>query len=432
MSAWSRRAFLGGAAAVVTLPWLESLRGARADGAPPVRLLYWFLPNGIHMPAWTPATEGEGWALTPILSPLAAHQGELTVLSGLTNLGGFDPSRPGDHARGTAAFLTCEVPQFEGVHAGVSVDQIAAQARGGETPFPSLQLGVDGSSNAGVCDSGYACSYSNNISWAGPATPLPKQTDPQIVFDRLFAGFDAGLTEAQRERRARYRTSVLDLVKDDATRLGARVANADRHRLNEYLEGIRQLEQRLQSGALRACEAPARPAPGLDVQAHIDVMSELTAIALRCDLTRYVTFMLGNGGSNRNYSFIGASGAHHEVSHHQDLPENLDKLTTIGAWEMERFAVLLDHLRTIPEGDGTLLNHTLALVSSDISDGNRHNHDDMPVLLAGRGGGAVRPGRHLRADGAPIADLYLTMLQAAGVAAEGFGLDGTAPMGGLG
>jgi hypothetical protein len=167
------------------------------------------------------------------------------------------------------------------------------------------------------------------------------------------------------------------------------------------------------------------------VQAHIDVMSELTAIALRCDLTRYVTFMLGNGGSNRNYSFIGASGAHHEISHHQDLPENLDKLTTIGAWGDGALRRPPRPPARHPRGRRHAARHTLALVSSDISDGNRHNHDDMPVLLAGRGGGAVSPGRHLRADGAPIADLYLTMLQAAGVAAEGFGLDGTAPMGGL-
>lgn len=425
----SRRAFLGGAAAAITLPWLPSLlpRAVRADATAPVRLLFWFAPNGIHMPAWTPAAEGRDFELSRILAPLAPVRDQLTVLSGITHYGGTD-DRPGDHARGTSSFLTCARAQFEGVYIGQSVDQVAAAANGAATPFPSLQLGVDAMGNSGICDSGYACSYSNNISWAGPATPLAKQTDPQLVFDRLFAGFDAGLTEAERARRLIYRRSVLDHAVDDATSLAGRLSAEDRLRLDEYLTGVRALETRLASGDLRACEAPPRPGGSVDITGRIDALSELTAIAVSCDLTRIVSFMLGNATSNRSYGFLGVPNAHHELSHHQDIPENQELLTIIDIWEVERFGQLLARLAAMPEGDGTVLDNTIALFGSDISDGNRHNHDDMPVLLAGRGGGYVDAGRHVRVDGQPMADLYIGMLEAVGVGVTSFGLDGTRPM----
>jgi hypothetical protein len=427
----SRRAFLGGAAAMVTLPWLPSLlRGAQAEATAPTRLVFWFVPNGIRMSDFTPTTEGYDWALPRILAPLAPVRDEVTVFSGLTALGGID-DRAGDHARGTSTFLTAVTPSFEGVQLGVSVDQVAAQANGSETVFPSLQLGTESSTSAGICDSGYACAYSNNISWAGPTTPLPKQTDPQLLFDRLFAGFDAGLSDAQRARRLAYRSSVLDRLTGEATALSSRVSASDRHRLDEYLTGVRELERRLASGDLRACEAPGRPGDSVDLTGQIDALSDLTAVALQCDLTRYVTFMLGNGGSNRNYSFLGAPGAHHQLSHHQDLPENLEALSRINTWEIERFSAMLQKLAAIPEGDGTVLDHTLAVLGSDISDGNRHNHDDMPVLLAGRGSGAHDAGRHVRVDGQPVANLYLGMLAAAGVDASTFGADGTEPLAAL-
>jgi hypothetical protein len=416
----SRRAFLGGAAAAITLPWLPSL-GARAEGEPPVRLLWWYVPNGIHMPAWRPSVVGAGYDLPTILEPLGSMSSEVSVLSGLTNMGGWD-ERPGDHARGTAAFLTCMRPLYEGVVAGISVDQVAAQANGSRTVYPSLQLGTESGGAVGTCDSGYSCAYTRNISWAGPSSPLPKQTSPQAVFDRLFGGFDAGLTEAQRQRREQYRSSVLDHVVGDANTLRGRISADDRLRLDEYLTGVRELEQRLAAGS-GSCEPFARPRAPHDIEEHIDSLTELTVLTLQCDLTRYVTFMLGNAGSNRNYGFIGAAGAHHEISHHQSRQDNFDKLVTIGRWEVERFAHLVRRLSET--SDGSLLDQSLVVFGSEISDGDRHNHDDLPVLLAGRGGGAATPGRHVVYDDRPISDVYMAMLEAVDVSVDSFGLDGT-------
>lgn len=429
--AMNRRAFLGGAAAAITLPFLPSLlpRAARADGAAPVRLVFWFVPNGIHMPAWTPTTEGAGFALPRILAPLAGVRDHVNVISGLRNDGGYS-ARPGDHARGTGSFLTCTEPDFAGVQNGISVDQVAAQALGHHTTFPSLQLGTENGTNIGGCDSGYSCAYVNNISWAGPVTPLPKIASPQLVFDRLFAGLDRGISEAERLRRLQYRSSVLDHASDDAIALQRVLGNDDRNRLDEYLTGVRELEQRLAGGASNACLPPSRPADG-DVEGNIDTMSELTAVALSCNLTRFVTFMLANGGSNRSHAFLGAPGAHHEISHHQDLPENLEKLTLINTWEVERLGVLLRHLRDVPEGDGTLLDNTLVMFGSDVSDGNRHNHDDLPILLAGGGGGTIPGGRHLRANDEACDKLFVSMLRAAGVDTQSFGPNGRGELAGL-
>jgi hypothetical protein len=428
----SRRAFLGGAAATITLPLLPSLlgRASRADSTLPVRLVFWYVPNGMHMPAFTPTTEGADYTLPTILSPLANVRDDVLVLSGLSNLAGSD-DRAGDHARGTAAFLTCVTPSYEGVSVGISVDQVAAQHHGAATPYASLQVGVDSGANLGTCDSGYSCAYSNNISWAGPGTPLPKIINPQLLFDRLFAGFDAGLSEADRARRLAWRGSVLDHAAGEATTLANRLDAADRARLDEYLTGVRELERRLASGDLRSCDPPGRPPADTEIEQRIDLMSELMVTALRCDLTRTITFMGGNAASGRNYSFIGAPGAHHEISHHQDQPELHEKLVTIGTWEVERLAVFLSRLRDVPEGDGTLLDQTAVVFGSEIGDGNRHNHDDLPFLVAGRAGGAIAPGRHLRRDGVPVADLYLSLLGAAGVPATTFGQDGTAPLAGL-
>lgn len=430
MSTWSkwrqagtsRRAFLGGAAAVVTLPWLRSLSGptAHAEATPPVRLLYYFVPNGVHMPAWRPTTTGQDYELPPILAPLAPVRDELLVLTGLSNRAGSG-DRAGDHARGTAATLTCVQPMYEDVSLGISVDQIAANARGHETAFRSIQLGTETGTAAGLCDSGYACAYQRNISWAGPRTPLPKVTHPKILFDRLFGGFEPGLGEAERARRAIYRSSVLDQVSEEARSLSARLAANDAHRLDEYLTGVRELELRLDGGDLRACDPPRRPPERFGLAEQVDLMHEMMALAFQCDLTRYITFMAGNGGSNETFDFLGVRGAHHEISHHQDLPENHEKLVTINTWTIDRFSDLLQRLAAIPEGDGTLLDSCLVCLTSEVSDGNRHNHDDLPTLLAGRGGGVITPGAHEDHTETPIANLYLSMLDAAGVEVDTFG-----------
>lgn len=435
----SRRAVLRGAGVALALPLFESLLprsmggGARrAEAAePPQRLLFYFVPNGIHMPAWTPTEVGPAFKLPPILQPLQAHKDQLLVLSGLSNR----PARPdgaGDHAGGTSAFLTCSKANKSDsdIRLGISVDQLAAQKLGSGTRFPSLQLGLEGGSSGGVCDSGYSCAYTTNISWAGPRTPLPKMSDPRIVFDVLFRGEDAGQTPDQIERRRRTRKSVLDHVLAEAKRLDGRLGSHDRRKLDEYLTAVRSVEGRL-GDAGPSCGAGTRPADGLRFDELARSMADLIVLALSCDLSRVVSYMWGNGLSNRSYAFIGVPGAHHELSHHQNNADTQAKLQAINTYEMQLLAYLLDGLSRAKEGGSSLLDRTLICLSSDVSDGNSHSHDDMPVLLAGRLGTAIKPGRHLRYAGQPVANLYLSLLAAIGNPQPRFGDDGTAPLSGL-
>ncbi len=437
--ALSRRTFLGGLGAALSLPWLEAMapvgRALADTPAAPNRLLFYFVPNGLHMEAFTPKQTGTGYDLTPILAPLAAHQSKLNVLSGLANVNAIVPVA-GDHARGTGSFLTCVTPvKSEGadVFNGKSVDQVAAEAIGDATLFPSLQLGTVNAISIGSCDSGYSCAYSRNISWAGPSTPLPKISKPQVLFDRLFGGMDPAATEEEIARRRLLRTSVLDNALEDAVRLQALLGKGDQLKVGEYLESVYEVEQLIQQAAeAPACAVPTAPGAELDTPALLQSMSDLMAIALTCDMTRVITFMLGDGGSNRSYDFIGVPGAHHEISHHQNDPGNWEKLTTIDIWETEQLAYLLDRLDAVDEGDGTLLDHSAVFWSSEIEDGNSHAHKNLPVLLAGGASGQIPTGRHLvYEDEEPMADLFVSLLETVGVEVDTFGADGTGPLAGL-
>lgn len=427
----SRRAFLGGAAAVVTLPFFASLRGAdAAPSTPPVRLVYWYVPDGIVMEQYRPAADGPLPAVLPrLLQPLDAVKSELLVLSGLANRAAMVPVA-GDHARGTGSFLTCTTVEHTAatdIKNGISVDQVAANELAALTPFKSLELGAAGGSSVGDCDSGYSCAYSRNISWLDEDTPNPKLTDPALVFDRLFSGFDASLTAEEIERRRKWRTSVLDHVTTQANDLTARLSVADQAKLDEYLTGVRELEIRVQA-EVETCVPGERPPSGLDYASIVRAMSDLTVLAFSCDLTRVITFMCENGGSGRSFDFLGIPESHHDLSHHLDDPTKIEKLAQIDTWEIGEFAYLLERLAATPEADGTsILDNALCMFSSEIADGNAHNHDDLPVLLAGRGGGYVAaPGRHKTYGAEPsIGDLYLAMLDAVGVSPGTFGQDGT-------
>ena len=428
----SRRAFLGGGAAVLTLPWLESLRPARAaTAAAPVRLVFWYLPCGMVMDEWRPRADGALGDLGRVLQPLDPLKQELLVLSNLANRSA-DVSTAGDHARGTGSFLTameCEHTAGANIVNGISIDQVVANAIGDQTLFRSLELGTTGGSAVGECDSGYSCAYSHNISWLDASTPAPKLTDPALVFDRLFAGFDTTRTAEEVVRRKAWRTSVLDNVLEDANQLHPRLSVSDRAKLDEFMTGVRALEERLQVDQ-GECIPGQRPQSGLDFPATIRAMSDLTVLAFECDVTRVVTFMMENAASGRSFDFIGVRGSHHELSHHQGSSSNLESLTQIDAWEMAELGYLLGRLEQTVDVDGSsLLHNSLAMASSEISDGDRHNHDDLPVLLAGRGGGAVVPGRHKAfATEQPIADLFIAMADAAGVRLPSFGQDGTQPL----
>lgn len=431
----SRRAFLGGGAAVVSLPFLESIAGSNARaGAPcPVRLVFVYVPNGMVMGDFTPTRTGANYDLPRILQPLAPIQDQVCVLTNLANRAASVPVA-GDHARGTGSFLTCATVVHTSdagqIRNGISVDQVAANAIGGHTVFPSLELGMSGGAPIGDCDSGYSCAYSRNISWANDTTPMAKQTDPKLVFDRLFAGFDTSLTEEEIARRDRWRASVLDTIVDDANALHRRLSTSDQVKLDQYLSGVRDLETRIQNGFVGECIPGAEPGFGLAYPDAVEIMNDLVVKALECDLTRVVTLMMENAGSNRYFDFLGVPGAHHELSHHQGNPNTLEALAAIDTWEVERYASLVGKMRDVIELDGsTLLDNSLVYFSSEISDGDRHNHDDLPVLLAGSGGGYLTPGRHLaHAEEAPMADLFLAMLEAAGVTPGTFGQDGTRPL----
>ncbi|RME27698.1 MAG: DUF1552 domain-containing protein [Deltaproteobacteria bacterium] len=425
----TRRAFLGGGAAAIALPWLESLLPAAhagPNGSPcPVRLIWVYIPNGIMMQDFTPAATGPGYDLPRILAPLAPVQSEVSVLTGLANMPASVPVA-GDHARGTGSFLSCVTVEHtagDDIRNGVSIDQVVAQQIGDQTLFPSLELGTSGGAAVGDCDSGYSCAYTRNISWADETTPMAKTTDPALLFDRLFAGFDVTLTEEDRERRKRWRTSVLDSAVRDIQSLQTRLSVSDRAKLDEYLTGVRELEQRIQSGLDGACVPPDPPASALSYTEQIQAFHEIVAIAMQCDLTRVVTLMYENAGSNRSFDFLGVTGAHHELSHHQDDPATIESLVTIDTWEVSMFVDLVQRLQSAVEPDGsTVLDNALVCFSSEISDGNRHNHDDLPVLLAGRGGGVHAAGQHVvHPERTPVANLYLAMAQAAGASVSAHG-----------
>ncbi len=426
----SRRLFLGGAGLTLALPMLSSLgsRGRAADPEKPKRLLFVYVPNGMHMSNWTPSVYGPSWS-SPILDDLADMKAHTTVLTGLRNLPGR-PDGAGDHAAGTGSFLTCtHVYKTDGddIRNGISVDQVAALAS--STPFPSLELGIEGGLSVGGCDSGYSCAYTRNIAWSGPSTPRPKIVKPRVLFDRLFGGDDPAVNPALRERRLKERRSILDWVVDDANRLSAKVSKSDKQKLDEYLTGVRELETRLDQ--TNTCAVPEAPPDEFDVETQIGLMSDLLVLAFKCDLTRVASFMFANAGSGRTYTFLDPTltGGHHDLSHHQNDPENFRKLTLINRWEIRMLASLARKLHAEKDDDGvSLLDQSLVFFSSEIADGNAHTHTDLPVLLLGRGGDTLTPGHHLARRDQPMANLFISLLASVGVEVPTFGDDGTAPL----
>ncbi len=432
-----RRGFLGGAGALLGLPLLESLlpRNVKAADLAPLRLLTYYFPCGIHMPNFRPTSTGSNYQLTPILQPLASLKSKFSVLTGLENAPAR-PDGPGDHASGTGAFLTVAHPkktQGADIQNGISMDQVAAGVLGERTVINSLQLGIEGGAGIGDCDSGYSCAYAQNISWADAVTPLPKLTNPGLIFDTMFAGVDPEATAEEKAKRLHYRTSILDYVKDDATNLQKRLGKSDKVKVEQYLTGVRELEEKIEESAQGPqCDPIDRPGDPVDLEDHISMMNQLMTLAFQCDSTRVISFMLANAGSNRSYDFIGVSGGHHELSHHQDLQENFDKLTQIDTWEVQQLANLLTMMDAVEDIDGkTMLDNSLVFFSSEISDGNWHNHDDMPILLAGSAGGAIPTGRHIAFEDSPsVAQLFVTMLNSLGVEVDAFG-DSTGQLAGL-
>jgi hypothetical protein len=321
----------------------------------------------------------------------------------------------GDHARALSSFLTgVQVRKTHGadIRAGNSVDQVAAARMGGKTKFPSLELGCDRGMQAGNCDSGYSCSYSTNISWRSESTPSSKEVDPKLAFERLFSLGDAG---EQRSKRERYKKSVLDFVLEDAHDLHAKLGHKDQHKLDEYLTSVRELEMRIDMAGRRPDEpAPDYPRPaGIpdDYAEHIRLMYDLLVLAFQGDLTRVSTFVVANEGSNRAYPFIGVPDGHHDLSHHGGDAKKQEKIREINRFHATHLAYFLEKLNSIQEGERTLLDNSMIVYGSGIGDGNAHNHDNLPILVAGRGGDTIRTGRHMKVPfETPLNNLYLAML----------------------
>ncbi len=434
----TRRTALKGLGTAIALPWLESLAlAAPAAGAAaaPRRLAFVYVPNGAKMDDWSP-TYGAGKLaeLPEILKPLEGMKDYLNVVTGMT----LDKARangdgPGDHARAMAAFLTGRQPRKThgaDIKVGMSADQHVANAIGDKTRFPSLELGIEPGKPAGNCDSGYSCAYQANFSWRTDSTPNAKEVDPKAVFDRLFGGVDPKELAEARARRELYNQSVLDFVNEDAKGLSKSLGTGDKKKLDEYLASVREVEMRIEK-ARRVNAAPI-PKPDMerptgvprDWQDHVRLMIDLLVLAFQTDLTRVITFPIANDGSNRPYKMIGVPEGHHELSHHGSDPKKLEKIKKINVLHMEQFAYMLEKMKAVKEGDGNLLDNSMIVYGSGIGDGNRHNHDDLPILLAGRGGGSIKCGRHLvfpKSADTPLMNLYLALFERMGAPARSFG-----------
>lgn len=441
----SRRLLLGGGATLFGLPFLESLlpRAARAQSTPaPVRLVYVFLPNGLDMATFRPTTVGADYALPPMFAGLDALKPDFSIVTGLENFNAR-PDMAGDHASGVSGFITCAHANKSetDIKLGISADQVAAQKIGMATRLPSLQLGIDGGGGTGNCDSGYSCAYARNISWSDAVTPLPKIVDPYLAFNQLFEGYDPNASAAEAAKRLAYEKSVIDFVIADVNGLSPKLGATDKIKLDQYLTGVRELEKRVAgTGPGAGCSPGTPPVKGakLDFPTHLKTMFDLIALSFACDATRIVTLMLGNAVSGRTYPFLDITGGHHDISHHMNDAANIAKLAKIGAWEMQQLGYFFDKLKATPDLDGQNVLHNSAIFcSSDISDGNRHNHDDMPIVLAGHGGGKLHPGQHIsftpKAKTDPkqkVSNLLVTMLDAAGVTGAQLG-DSTGMLAGL-
>ena len=426
-----RRTFLRGLGATIALPLLDSMQPALARAAvskAPMRLAFTYVPNGVTLADWTPAEAGRSFALTRILKPLEPFRDDLMVVSGLAHQNGRAlGDGPGDHARAAASYLTGVHPRKTAgadIKNGISVDQVIAQHLASETRFPSIELGCDDSRTVGNCDSGYSCAYTNSISWRSETMPMPPETNPRLVFERLF-GADAGLDPETRARRMRSRRSILDLVQERTRALVSELGPSDRRKIDEYLHSVRDVERQIERAERdqRDVDPSIEKPSGIPIayDEYARLMFDMQILAFQADLTRVSTMMMGREGSLRTYPEIGVPDPHHPLTHHGGKADWVAKVTKINEFHMALFAPFVEKLKATPDGDGTLLDHMTVVYGSGLADGDRHTHDDLPVLLVGRGAG-FGMGRHVvYAKETPMTNLYLTLADRMGVRPESIG-----------
>jgi hypothetical protein len=426
----SRRTLLRGAGVTLGLPLLAMIPTASAlgqtratlPGSSPTRLGCIYFPHGAIMNKWTPAASDAGFELTEILRPLESFRSQINVISGLEHAQAYGSGATANHNRSAASFLS-------GAHAqvgaqpllGVTVDQVIARKIGQETPLPSIEMMIEEASVN--CGDGLSCSYRDTISWQGPTSPLPMQNNPQVIFERLFGD---GNTAEQRTLRREQSLSLLDSVTDEASALKLKLPVSDRHRLDQYLTDVREIERRVRkAGEQMSADLDVPSAPtGVpkDVEEHVKLMFDLQVLAWQADITRVSTLLLAKELSNAVYPKSSVRDAFHILSHHSNIKENIDRFTVLNRYHVTLFAYFLEKLRSTPDGDGTLLDHSMVLYGSGMSDGNQHNHTDLPIVLAGGASGRLQGGRHLRhPTHTPMTNLLMAMLDKFDVQAEKFG-----------
>ena len=422
-----RRTFLRGVGATIALPLLDAMVPAATPlaktAAKPVRRLgFVFMPMGCDITRWTPKSEKTLGELSPILSSLEPVKKHVTIISNLELKNAY----PGSHATSNSAFLSAakaKLTESTDYYLGTTVDQVAAQQIGQETQLPSLEMAMDLLQLVGQCDNGYACVYQNNLSWSSPTTPLPAEAHPRIVFESLFG---EGGSPAERRAALRKKASLLDWFNDDIARLQRKLGPGDRARVSQYLDTVREVERRIQKAE---ADAKDNPLPDLDrpvgVPAayadHARLMFDLQVLALQGDVTRVITFQLARETSNRTYPEIGVPDPHHPLSHHGNDPDKIARMAKINQFHVSLFAEFLGKLKTIPEGDGNLLDHSLYLYGSGIGNPNVHDHTNLPIIVAGGAAGGMKGGRHIKYEKpTPLANLHLTLLDKVGVHLDSF------------
>ena len=431
-----RRTFLKGMGVTVALPLLDAMTPALASASEtakaPLRLAFFAVPNGIEMKSWTPKGTGRDFEITRILKPLEPFREDMLVLTGLAHRTG-QTKEAGDHARAGGNYLTGVHPKRTtgaDIEVGISVDQVAAKALGNTTRLASLELGCEATRSVGSCDAGYSCAYQNSMAWRTPNTPMPPEINPRLVFERLYGSLENNLDPKAQAALNDDRKSVLDYVNARTRKLVSTLGPTDRRKIDEYLTAIREIEKRIaRVEADNRQHSDRKLAPEIEkpngipanFAEHVRLVQDLLVIAFQSDITRISTVLYSREGSNRAYPELGFTDGHHPITHHRYLPDLVEKVTKINCYHLEQFAYFIGKLKSIQEGDGTLLDHCIITYGSSHSDGNRHSHVDLPLIVLGRGNGKLNTGQHIVYPETPMTNLFLTLLDKMGVPTEKLG-----------
>ncbi|MEW4452559.1 DUF1552 domain-containing protein [Bremerella sp. JC817] len=438
----TRRHFLRGLGLAVALPAMESLmpniaqaasKPATTAAGDPLRSAFLYVPNGVNVSKWFPEGTGSQYKLNETMQPLQNLRSDFQVLSGLAHTHGFaNGDGAGDHARAHSTFLTGARPKKTAgadIQVGVSIDQEMAKHLGSTTRLPSLELSCDGARKSGACDSGYSCAYQFNLSWRTENTPMTAESNPRLVFERLFGRGTGDERQKNFDRRMSERRSVLDFVMTETKSMSSKLGRNDVHKLDEYLTGVREIEKRIENAEhfrdLPQVEMEAPSGIPKDYAQHIRLMFDLLALSFQTDSTRVASFMLAHDGSNRNFKEIGVSEGHHSLSHHQNKPETLEKIAKVDKFYVSHLAYFLEKLKSLKDPSGaSILDNSMIVYGSGLCDGNRHNHDNLPLILAGKGGGALQTDRHIQLEAkqrTPMANLFVSMMDKMGIQDPDFG-----------